>query len=388
MTSLLIRLFVKDKNNTDSPAVRTNYAMLASITGIVVNILLFSGKLAVGLLAYSVAIVADAFNNMSDAGSSVVTMLGFRMSSKHADKKHPLGHGRFEYISAFIVDIIIIFVGIELFKSSVEKIITPGATAIADATLILLAVAIVVKVWLFFFYGKIAKIINSQAIKAASLDSISDVVATTLVLVSALISRYTDVHIDGWAGIIVAGFILFTGIKAAKETIDLLLGASPDKAMIAKIQKFVQKYPDVVGIHDVMIHDYGPGKQIVTFHAEVSSESDFCYIHDVIDTIERDMEKDLNCIVTIHLDPIVVNDERINQMREFVLQTVKEIDPELSIHDFRMTYGGNHINVIFDLCIPVDCKIDDDILAQKVEKAIIEKNPDCHAVIKAEHPFV
>lgn len=388
MTSLLIRLFVKDKNNTDSPAVRTNYAMLASITGIVVNILLFSGKLAVGLLAYSVAIVADAFNNMSDAGSSVVTMLGFRMSSKHADKKHPLGHGRFEYISAFIVDIIIIFVGIELFKSSVEKIITPGATAIADATLILLAVAIVVKVWLFFFYGKIAKIINSQAIKAASLDSISDVVATTLVLVSALISRYTDVHIDGWAGIIVAGFILFTGIKAAKETIDLLLGASPDKEMVAKIQKFVQKYPDVVGIHDVMIHDYGPGKQIVTFHAEVSSESDFCYIHDVIDTIERDMEKDLNCIVTIHLDPIVVNDERINQMREFILQTVKEIDPELSIHDFRMTYGGNHINVIFDLCIPVDCKIDDDILAQKVEKAIIEKNPDCHAVIKAEHPFV
>lgn len=388
MTNLLIRIFVKDRNNLQNPVVRNNYAMLASIVGIVVNVLLFTGKLSVGIIAMSVAIIADAFNNLSDAGSSVVTMLGFRMSGKHADKKHPMGHGRFEYISAFIVDILIILVGVELFKSSVEKIITPQATEITTITFVFLGIAILVKIWLFFFYRKIAKIINSQAIKATSLDSISDVIATTLVAVSAIVSRFTDINIDGYAGVLVAGFIVFTGIKAAKETIDILLGATPDKEMIEKIHDFVKDYPDVVGIHDVMVHDYGPGRQIVSFHAEVSSESDFCYIHDVIDNIERDMQKQFGCIVTIHLDPVVVNDERVAQMREFVEQTAKEVNPDLTIHDFRMTYGGNHINVIFDLCIPVDCKIDDDEIADMVEKRISEKNPDCHAVIKAEHPFV
>ena len=383
MTSLLIRLFVKDRDNVGDPTVRNRYALLASITGIVLNILLFASKLTLGLITFSVAVVADAFNNMSDASSSVVTLVGFRMSGKHADKKHPMGHGRLEYISAFIVDMLIIVVGFELFMSSIDKIITPELPDVSNALLILLGVAILVKLWLFFYYGKIAKKINSAAIRAASFDSISDTVATTLVLVSALISRYAHIAIDGWAGIIVAAFILFTGFKAAKETIELLLGSTPDPEFVKKIYEFVKNYPQVIGIHDVMVHDYGPGRLIVSFHAEVPSDSNFCYAHDVVDCIERDMHDQFGCIVTID-----VNDERVNEMRKLAEDTAKEVDESFTIHDFRMTYGGKHYNMIFDLSIPTDSKYDDEEAAKLVAERIKEKNPDCFAVIKAEHPFV
>ena len=388
MTSLLIRLFVKDRDNVGDPTVRNRYALLASITGIVLNILLFASKLTLGLITFSVAVVADAFNNMSDASSSVVTLVGFRMSGKHADKKHPMGHGRLEYISAFIVDMLIIVVGFELFMSSIDKIITPELPDVSNALLILLGVAILVKLWLFFYYGKIAKKINSAAIRAASFDSISDTIATTLVLVSALISRYANIAIDGWAGIIVAAFILFTGFKAAKETIELLLGSTPDPEFVKKIYEFVKNYPQVIGIHDVMVHDYGPGRLIVSFHAEVPSDSNFCYAHDVVDCIERDMHDQFGCIVTIHIDPIDVNDERVNEMRKLAEDTAKEVDESFTIHDFRMTYGGKHYNMIFDLSIPTDSKYDDEEAAKLVAERIKKKNPDCFAVIKAEHPFV
>ena len=388
MTSLLIRLFVKDRDNVGDPTVRNRYALLASITGIVLNILLFASKLTLGLITFSVAVVADAFNNMSDASSSVVTLVGFRMSGKHADKKHPMGHGRLEYISAFIVDMLIIVVGFELFMSSIDKIITPELPDVSNALLILLGVAILVKLWLFFYYGKIAKKINSAAIRAASFDSITDTIATTLVLVSALISRYANIAIDGWAGIIVAAFILFTGFKAAKETIELLLGSTPDPEFVKKIYEFVKNYPQVIGIHDVMVHDYGPGRLIVSFHAEVPSDSNFCYAHDVVDCIERDMHDQFGCIVTIHIDPIDVNDERVNEMRKLAEDTAKEVDESFTIHDFRMTYGGKHYNMIFDLSIPTDSKYDDEEAAKLVAERIKEKNPDCFAVIKAEHPFV
>lgn len=388
MTDLLIKLFVKNKDDVRDPAVRSNYAMLSSTTGIIANILLFIGKLIIGILSASVAIIADAFNNIGDAGSSVVTMIGFRFSGKHADKEHPMGHGRFEYISAFIVDVLIIFVGVELFKTSIEKIITPEATAIGTATLVFLGAAIAVKCWLFFFYRKIAKRINSTAIRAASFDSISDVVATTLVFVSALLSKFAGLNIDGYAGILVAAFIFYTGVKAAKETIDLLIGGSPDKEILKKISDFVKEYPEVIGIHDVMVHDYGPGRQIISFHAEVSAKSDFSYVHDVIDNIERDFQKKYGYIVTIHLDPIVVDDEKVNEMYDFVKTVVKEVDETFSVHDFRMTYGGNHINLIFDLSIPVDSKTSDEDAAKTVEDKIRSLRPECNCVIKAEHPYV
>lgn len=388
MTNLLIKLFVKDRADVTDPAVRRRYAMLASLTGIALNLLLFASKLTVGLLALSVAIIADAFNNVSDAGSSVVTLIGFRMAGKHEDKKHPLGHGRIEYISAFIVDILIILVGFELLQSSAEKILRPELPSVSLATIVLLCIAIFVKLWLFFFYRKIAKLIDSAAIRASSFDSISDTAATALVLTSALISKFSGLAIDGWAGILVAGFILFTGIKAAKETIDLLLGAPPDPAFIKKIYEFVKSYPEVIGIHDVMVHDYGPGRKIVSFHAEVPSDDDINYAHDVIDCIERDMHKQFGCIVTIHLDPISTHDEYVNEMRELASRAAAEVDPTFTIHDFRMTSGGKHVNLIFDLCIPAESKMDNAEAAERVAKRISEKNPDCYAVIQAEHPFV
>lgn len=388
MTDLLIKLFVKNKDDVQNQHVRSSYATLSGITGIIANFLLFVGKLTIGILSASVSIIADAFNNIGDAGSSVVTLVGYRLSGKHADKEHPLGHGRLEYITAFIVDVLIIFVGVELFKTSVEKIIEPSETAISTVTLVFLGVAIFVKLWLFLFYRKIAKRINSQAIKGASFDSISDVVATTLVMLSALLSRFADVNIDGYAGILVAAFIFYTGVKAAKETIDLLLGGSPDKEILKKISEFVKRYPDVIGIHDVMVHDYGPGRQIISFHAEVSAKSDFSYVHDVIDNIERDFQKEYGYLVTIHLDPIVVDDEKVSEMYGFVKATVKEVDENFSIHDFRMTYGGNHINLIFDLLIPVDSKYGDEEAANAVEEKIKSMRPECNCVIKAEHPYV
>lgn len=388
MTNLLIKLFVKNREDVQNPKVRSNYASLSSITGIIANFLLFIGKLVIGILSASVAIIADAFNNIGDAGSSVVTLIGFRFSGKHADKEHPMGHGRYEYISAFIVDVLIIFVGVELFKSSIEKIIEPQATDIGTVTLVFLGVAIAVKAWLFFFYRKIAKTINSSAIRGASFDSISDVVATTLVFISALLSKFANLNIDGYAGILVAAFIFYTGIKAAKETIDLLLGGTPDKEIVKKISDFVKEYPEVIGIHDVMVHDYGPGRQIISFHAEVSAKSDFSYVHDVIDNIERDFQKKYGYIVTIHLDPIVVDDEKVNEMYDFVKATVKEVDESFSVHDFRMTYGGNHINLIFDLSIPVDTKMSDEDAAKAVEDKIKSLKPECNCVIKAEHPYV
>ncbi len=388
MTKLLIKLFVKDRDNVADPVVRQRYAMLASVTGIALNLLLFAGKLTVGVLALSVAVIADAFNNVSDAGSSVITLIGFRLAGKREDKEHPLGHGRLEYISGFIVDMLIILVGAELLKSSVEKIIHPQLPSVGLATILFLGAAILVKLWLFFFYRKIGKLIHSSAIKATAFDSISDTVATALVLVSAFIAKYAGIAVDGWAGIAVAGFILFTGLKAAKETIDLLLGSPPDPAFIDEIHTFVKAYPEVVGIHDVMVHDYGPGRQIVSFHAEVPSDSDINYAHDVIDCIERDLREKCGCIVTIHLDPIVVNDERINEMRRRAEQIAEEVDPGFTIHDFRMTYGGKHVNMIFDLLVPADSGLSNEEAAKKVAQRISETNPDWYAVVNAEHPFV
>lgn len=388
MTKLLIKLFVKDSRNVSDPAVRQRYAMLAGVTGIVLNLLLFAGKLTTGILAASVAVIADAFNNVSDAGSSVITIIGFRLAGKHEDKEHPLGHGRLEYVSAFIVDMLIILVGAELLKSSVEKIISPSLPAVSAATIVLLVVAVLVKLWLFFFYRKIGNLIDSAAVKSTSIDSISDTVATSLVLISTLVARFANVGIDGWAGILVAGFILFTGIKAAKETIDLLLGTPPEPAFIQELKDFVKNYPEVVGVHDLMVHDYGPGRKIISFHAEVPSDSDINYAHDVIDCIERDMHEKFGCIVTIHLDPIVTGNKEVDEMRRLAEETAKEVDSSFTIHDFRMTSGGKHINLIFDLSVPADCKIPDGEAAQKVAEKISEKNPDCHAVIHPEHPFV
>ena len=388
MINLLIKLFTK--NNTDyyDAKVRGKLASLAGGVGITLNVLLFIGKLTLGLVAASVAIIADAFNNITDAGSAIIALIGFRLAAKPVDKEHPLGHGRMEYVTGFIVDMVIVLVGFELFKSSVDKIVNPVLPTVGIVTLILLGVAILVKLWLFFFYRKIANLIQSSSLKAAAFDSLSDCVATTVVLISALVAKAWGVAIDGWAGILVAAFILYTGIKAAKETIDLLLGSPPDPKFIDEIYAFCKGYHSIVGIHDVMVHDYGVGRQIVSFHAEVPSDSDINIAHEEVDQLERDMHEKFGCIVTVHLDPIVVDDPLVNELRALADATAKTVNEHFSIHDFRMTKGETKINLIIDLVLPADCPMS----AADAEKAVAERikaqRPECSCVIRAEYPFV
>lgn len=391
MTDLLIRLFVKDKEKTADTKVRGAYALLAGVVGIALNVLLFAIKLTIGIISFSVAIIADAFNNITDAASSVISLIGFKLSAKPTDKEHPMGHGRLEYISAFIVDMIIVLVGFELFTSSLEKIFTPEKPNIIIPVFIFLGISVLVKLWLFFFYTKISKKISASAIKASGLDSLTDAVATLLVLASSLLSYLgilDGVPLDGIVGILVACFILLAGIRAAKETIDLLLGAAPDEELVREISEFYKDYPEIIGIHDLMIHDYGPGRRFISFHAEVPSDSDIEIAHEAVDKMERDMFSKFNSIVTIHLDPLTVNDEKVDAMREFSLACAKEVCESLSIHDFRMTDGSKFTNLIFDLLVPLDSGYSCAEAEMLVTEKIKEKNPNCFAVIQAEHPYI
>ncbi len=388
MTNLLTRLFIKNREDTANPRVRGAYAALAGIVGILCNVLLFAGKLTLGIISGSVAIIADAFNNISDAGSSVIALIGFRMASKPNDKEHPLGHGRLEYVTGFIVDMLIILVGFELFTGSIEKIITPTLPSFGNVTLILLGVSILVKVWLYFFYRKIGRTIKSSPLRASAQDSLTDSIATALVLVAAIVARFTSLAIDGYVGIVVALFILYTGVKAAKETIDLLLGSPPDPEFIEKIYDFSKGYDHVIGIHDVMVHDYGVGRLIVSFHAEVPSDSDINIAHEEVDRMERDMHDKFGCIVTVHLDPIVINDPEVNELRALCEQKAAEVDPTFTIHDFRMTKGDSHVNLIFDLLIPIDSRISPADAEMRVSELIRAVRPDSACVIKVENPFV
>ena len=299
------------------------------------------------------------------------------------DADHTWGHGRMEYITALFVDILIILVGFELLQSSIEKIIHPELPSISNITIILLIVAIITKLWLFVFYRKIAKKINSAAIKGTAYDSISDSVSTLAVLTSALVARFAGVTIDGYVSLIVSIFILITGIKAVKEIIDLLLGQKPDSNFVKEIEEFAKKYDTIQGIHDIMVHDYGPGRKIVSFHAEVPANSDICRAHDIIDQIEQDMFKKFQ-----HMDPIVVDDEEINEMKRYTEQIIKNINQKFSIHDFRMTDGGERVNLIFDLVIPTDENIDVEEVVSQIREEIHKKNDKYYAVINPEHSYV
>ena len=387
MTKLLIKLFVKS-NDVKDLKVRNKYAMLSSITGIIVNILLSIFKFIVGLISNSMSIISDAVNNITDAGSSVVSMIGFKLSQKEIDKDHPWGHGIMEYVAAFIVDVLIIIVGYQLLQTSIGKIINPEMPSITNVTIILLVVAILVKLWLFVFYRKIANTIDSAAIRGTAYDSISDTISTLAVLISAIVAKLANVSIDGYISILVSMFILFTGCKALKETIDLLLGEKPDEEFVKEIEEFTKNYELVSGIHDIMVHDYGPGRKIVSFHAEVPSDCDIMKAHDIIDEMEQDIYKKFNCITTIHMDPIVTDDEEINQMRELVEKQVSEMNKEYSIHDFRMTDGGEHINLIFDLVVPRDSKIDIKEVQKEAQERLHNINNKINAVIKVEYSYV
>ena len=388
MTERLVRRFIPDWENVGDPAVRERYGILSGGVGIFLNLLLSAGKLVAGLLTGSIAVTADAFNNLSDAGSSVVTLVGFKLAGQKADDGHPFGHGRIEYLAGLLVSLLILMVGVELGKSSIEKIIHPEDVAFSLLSVGILAVSILVKLWMCLFNRKLGKRIGSTAMEATATDSLSDVVATSAVLAGTLVGGLTGVSIDGWIGVVVAVFILRAGWGAAKDTVDPLLGSAPDPALVKGIQELVMSHRQVVGMHDLVIHDYGPGRRMCSFHAEVPQNADIMEAHDAIDHIEREILEKYGVETTAHMDPIATEDEGVNRLREQVRLLVKQVDDEMTIHDFRVTRGPQHTNLIFDVVVPRHCKLSDEEIVRQITSRIRELDPACYAVLQLDRAYV
>ena len=352
MTSLLLRLFVKNHDDTENPVVRGAYGKLAGAVGIVCNLLLFAGKLLAGILSGSVAVTADAVNNLSDASSSLVTLLGFKLAERPADEEHPYGHARIEYISGLVVAALILLIGAELAKSSFSKILHPETVEFSLLTLGVLIGSILVKLWMALFCRKLGRRIDSTTLLATSADSRNDVISTAAVLVGCLVGYFFDVKLDGYIGMAVALFIIWSGCSIAKDTINPLLGERASEELVRNISDLILSHEKILGIHDLMVHDYGPGNCFASVHAEMDSAEDPLICHDIIDDIERDALRELQVHLVIHYDPIVTNDEELNAARALVEQEIKSIDESLSLHDFRMVCGPGHTNLIFDLVIP------------------------------------
>ena len=370
MTDLLCKLFVKDRDNVSDPVVRRRFGTMVSIVGILMNLLLCGGKMAAGILTGAVSITADAINNLSDAASQIVSLISFKLSAKPADRDHPFGHARIEYVASMAVSFLILLVGFELFKSSAAKIFNPEPTEFRWISIIILAVSVVVKVWLFLFNRKVAKRINSSVMRATAADSLSDAGATLAVLVCALILNFTGVDVDAYVGIAVSVFIMIAGIKVLGEAKNLIVGEAPDADIVAAIRGIVEQYPEALGIHDMVVHNYGAGVAIASLHIEVDGADDVFHTHDVIDNIENRLCHELGIRCTIHMDPIVTDDEEVNATREQIRAAIAEIDSAWSIHDFRFVRGTTHTNLIFDLVIPFECKQNEaDIRALVAEKA-------------------
>lgn len=387
MIKLLAKIFIKNSENYTDRKVRSAYGYLCGAVGIVINVLLFGGKFLAGTLSGSVAVTADAFNNLSDAGSSAISLIGFRLASQKPDPGHPFGHGRFEYVASLIISMIIILMGFELGKDSVGKIINPVAVEYSALTFAILGVSILAKFYMFVYNRAVGKKIDSSTLKATATDSISDTVSTFAVLVSAILATTMGVFIDGWVGLVVAGFIMFAGISSAKETIDSLLGTPPDEEFCKKIQDIVLSHEGMIGIHDMIVHNYGPGRVFISLHAEVPSDGNFVAIHDTIDNIEHDIMKETGCLATIHMDPVDVNDEETAKMKTKVADIIKETDPVITFHDFRMVSGPTHTNVIFDIVVPHDYKLTDNEIAKVIADKIHSHDERYFAVIDVDKDF-
>lgn len=359
MFQLLSKLFIKNHEDYTDPKVRQSYGILAGAVGILLNFLLFAAKALAGLLSHSIAITADAFNNLSDAGSSVITLIGFRLSGQEADSDHPYGHGRIEYLSGLVVAAIILLMGVELIKSSFSKILHPELPDFSPVIVFILTLSILVKLYMYMYNHRISVRIDSAAMKATAADSLNDCIATAAVLASSLIGHFTGVSIDGWCGLIVGIFILRAGIEAAKDTIDPLLGKAPDLAFVEHIRSIVLSHPEVLDVHDLLVHDYGPGRMMISLHAEVPAEGDFLKLHDIIDNIERELQTTLSCSAVIHMDPVLTKDSETSRLHEIVSSLAKQLDPSVSVHDLRLVKGPTHTNVIFDVAVPFQFRMDD-----------------------------
>ena len=386
MIDFFLRRWVSDHQNTQDPAVRQRYGTLSGVVGIVLNLLLFAGKFLAGALTASIAVIADAFNNLSDAGSSIVTLVGFRLAGQKADEDHPFGHGRMEYLSGLLISLVILLVGLELGKSSVEKILHPEEVTFSWLSVGILAAAILVKLWLFWFNRALSRRIGSAAMAATATDSLSDAAATTVVLACTFIDHYLHVNIDGVAGLVVAVFILRAGWGAAKDTLDPLLGQSPDPALVSAIQKDILAHPEIIGIHDMIVHDYGPGRAIMSLHAEVPADCDIMAAHDTIDAVEQEIKNKYHILTVIHMDPISL-DESTVQLRQQIAALVREIDPELSIHDFRITAGPKRTNLIFDVVAPYRCPLSDSELRAAIDRKAKELSPTYFTVVEIDHAY-
>lgn len=387
MIDFLVKTFVKNHTDVNDGAVRQRYGTLSGAVGILLNLLLSLSKFLAGALTGSIAVMADAFNNLSDALSSVVTLVGFRLAGKAADGDHPFGHGRIEYLSGLVVSMAILFVGVELGKTSLEKILRPEPVSFSAVTVVILLLSIAIKLWMCFFNRNLSRRIHSAAMAATAADSLSDVVTTSAVLLGLLVGHFFKLEIDGWVGVLVAVFILRTGWGAAKDTLDPLLGQSPDPTLVREIQETVLSYPGITGIHDLIIHDYGPGRSMMSLHAEVPMDADIMEMHDIIDAAERALKQKYRIETSIHMDPVSTGDETINAAHLRVAGLVKEIDGEMSIHDFRMTDGPHHKNLIFDVVVPYRTKRSDDELRETIQAAVKAADPSWFAVVEIDRAY-
>lgn len=381
MTDLILRIFVRDHKNTEDPAVRDKCGRVAGAVGIVTNFLLFLMKIIVGTAFHSVSVTADAVNNLTDSGSSVVTLIGFKMASKPADEKHPFGHARIEYLSGVIVSFIVIFLGLQLGMSSIEKILTPEENALTPVALVVLVISILAKLWQCLFYRKVGRMIKSESVEATSKDSRNDVIATSVVLLGAVITMLTGVNLDGYMGAAVALFIVFSGVQLTISTADPLLGQAPEGELVQTITEKMLSYPGIIGMHDLAVHNYGVGRCFASAHCEVDAKNDILVSHDLIDNIERDFSRDLCIHMVIHLDPVIVGDARTDALHRKVQSLVTALYPTVTIHDFRVIWGVTHSNIVFDAAVPFSVKDSDTVITQKLEAEIQKLDPDYRTVV-------
>ena len=381
MTDLILRIFVRDHKNTEDPAVRDKCGRVAGAVGIVTNFLLFLMKIIVGTGFHSVSVTADAVNNLTDSGSSVVTLIGFKMASKPADEKHPFGHARIEYLSGVIVSFIVIFLGLQLGMSSIEKILTPEENALTPVALVVLVISILAKLWQCLFYRKVGRMIKSESVEATSKDSRNDVIATSVVLLGAVITMLTGVNLDGYMGAAVALFIVFSGVQLTISTADPLLGQAPEGELVQTITEKMLSYPGIIGMHDLAVHNYGVGRCFASAHCEVDAKNDILVSHDLIDNIERDFSRDLGIHMVIHLDPVIVGDARTDALHCKVQSLVTALYPTVTIHDFRVIWGVTHSNIVFDAAVPFAVKDSDAVITQKLEAEIQKLDPEYRTVV-------
>ena len=384
MTNLLTRLFIKNHQDLKNPAVRAAYGMLSGVIGIVVNLILFVAKCIVGTISGSIAITADAVNNLSDAGSSIISLVTFRISAKPADREHPFGHARIEYVSSMIVSIIILLIGYELFTSSLDKIFHPTQTVFHVSSVIVLTLSIGCKLWLGLFNHTLGKKIDSGVLRATGTDSLSDALSTTAVLASLLISKFTGFDTDGYMGVLVAIIIFIAGLRILQETKNSILGEAPSQETMDAICNMVAQYPMALDMHDVMVHTYGSGVTIASLHIEVDGSADMFVLHDMMDTIEKRLLEEHRIMCTIHMDPIVTDDKRVTALRDRIVGIIHEIDENYHIHDFRFVEGPTHTNLIFDVAVPYEVKKTSSEIRQEIEKRVEEMEGHYYAVVTVD----